>query len=63
MKLNTDSVTGGADPTARTEWGDGFADSLSEGYEEAVKLLPVSDGDGLPQSELGPGGCFGFDEP
>ena len=63
MKLDTHSVAGGTDSTARTEWRDGLADSLSEGYEETVELLPVSDGDCLPQSELGPGGCFRFDEP
>jgi hypothetical protein len=63
VKLDTDSVAGGTDPTARAEWRDGFADSLSEGHEEAVQLFPVSDRDDLPQSELGASGCFRSDEP
>ena len=62
MKLDTDSVAGGTDPTARAEWRDGFADSLSEGHEEAVDLFPVSDGYDFPQSELGLGRCFRLDE-
>ena len=63
MKLDSDSVAGGTDSTARTEWRDGFADSLSEGDKEAIELFPVSDRDDLPQSELGPSGCFRSDEP
>ena len=62
MKLDTHSVAGGTDPAARTEWRDGFADSLPEGHEKAVELFPVSDRDALPQSELGPRGCFSSDE-
>ena len=63
MKLDTHSVAGGTDPAARTEWRDGFADSLPEGHEKAVELFPVSDRDDFPQGELGLGGCLGFDEP
>jgi hypothetical protein len=63
VKGDTHSVAGGTDSAARTEWRNGFADSLSEGHEETVELFPVSDRDDFPQSELGPGGCFRFDEP
>ena len=60
---NSDPVTKGLDLALRAEGRDGFADSLSEGYEEAVELFPVPHRYDLPQSELGPGGCLRFDEP
>ena len=62
VKVDTDPVAERTDPTARTEWRDGFADSLSEGDEEAVELFPVSDRDDFPQSEFSLGGCFRLDE-
>jgi len=63
VKCDADSVAGGTDPAARTEWRDGFADPLSERHEEGVELFPVSNRDDPPKSELGPSGCFRFDEP
>ena len=53
MKVDTDPVAERTDPTARTEWRDGFADPLSKGHEETVEIFPVSYRHDFPQSELG----------
>ena len=58
VKGDTHSVAEGTHSAARTEWRNGFADSLSEGHEETVELFPVSDRDDFPQSELRLDGRF-----
>ena len=63
MEGDAHPVTKRTDPAARTEWRDGFADSLSEGHEKAIEFFPVSDRDDFPKSELGMSGCFRSDEP
>jgi hypothetical protein len=61
--IHTQSGTRGPYFTLGAQGRDGLADPLAKGYEIAVQLFPVANGQQFPEGEFGLSGILGLDQP